>query len=266
MLKVLFIGDIVGRIGRRAIAKILPKIKKAEKPDLVIANAENSAHGTGITESVLKELKKAGIDWFTLGDHAFSRLKQAEECFKNDYPLLRPANFPPGVPGSGQRLITINNNTILLVNLIGRVFMDRDYDDPFREIDDILSNLAKKNISAIIVDIHAEATSEKVALKQYLNGKVSALLGSHTHVMTNDCAITSRGTAYITDIGMVGAADGIIGVGKENILRRFKTQIKFPHIIPEKGRAIFNAVMVTINPDTRQAKSIEPIIKYIDIK
>jgi calcineurin-like phosphoesterase len=143
--------------------------------------------------------------------------------------------------------------------------MKNDYDDPFREIDNILSNLAKKNISAIIVDIHAEATSEKVALKHYLDGRVSALLGTHTHIMTADSEITKKGTAYITDTGMVGAADGVIGVDKDNIIKAFKTQVKYPHVIPEKGRAIFNAVLLSIDEKTKKAKSIKPITKFVDV-
>ena len=264
-MKILFIGDIVGKIGRKTVTKILPKLKKEHSIDFVIANAENSAHGTGITETVIKELTSAGINYFTLGDHAFSRLKQVKECFEKNTNLLRPANFPPDLPGRGYRLATINSHSVLLINLIGRVFMDKDYDCPFRKIDEILSNLAKKNISAIIVDIHGEATSEKVALRHYLDGKISALVGTHTHVMTNDSQVTDKGTAYITDAGMVGAADSIIGVDKENILKSFLTQVKHPHVIPEKGKAIFNAVLISLNTKTKKANKIKPIIKFVDI-
>jgi len=231
----------------------------------VVANGENSAHGSGITENVVKELTEAGIDWITLGDHAFTRLKSMEDCFALGLPLIRPANFPPDLPGTGAKVITVGSGKILLINLIGRVFMSKDYDDPFRAIDLILSNLAKKNISAIIVDIHAEATSEKVALKHYLDGRVTALLGTHTHIMTADAQITDKGTAYITDTGMVGAADGVLGLEKEGIIKTFITQVKNPHVLPESGRCIFNAVLIIIDPKTKKAKSIEPIIKFVDI-
>jgi hypothetical protein len=266
MLKILFVGDISGRIGRQTVVKILPKMKKKGKIDLVIANAENSAHGSGVTESTIKELSAAGIDWFTTGDHAFKANKNFDVFDK--YPLLRPANFSIQAPGKGYALFEYKNNRILLINLIGRVFMAMDYEDPFTKLDEILANssLPKKNLSAIIVDIHGECTAEKVAMKYYADGRVSAVLGTHTHIMTADADITDQGTAYITDVGMTGAADGILGVEKEGIIKTFLTQIKNQHIIPEKGRAIFNAVLLTIDPASGRTKSINPILKYIDIK
>jgi len=262
MLKILFIGDIVGKIGRKAVAKILPALKQSLKPDLVIANAENLAHGKGLTESTLKEMMVAGIDWFTNGDHAFDN---NPELYQTNLPILRPANYAADVPGKGYNLIDIAGHKVLLINLIGRVFMPLNYDCPFRKFTEILTNLAKKNLSAIIVDIHAEATSEKLALGHYSDGKVSAVLGTHTHIMTADAKITEQGTAYLTDIGMVGLADGVIGVEKQGIIQSFLTQIKSPHIIPETGRAIFNAVLLTIDPKTKKAMFIKPIIKFINI-
>lgn len=265
-MKILFIGDIIGKIGRKAIAKILPKLKKEQKTDLVIANAENSAHGSGITENIIKELQEAGIDWMTTGDHAFAREKQSDVY--NKYPIIRPANFSEGVPGQGYAVITVGKKTILLINLIGRVYMKMDYDCPFRKLNEILANpaLSEKKLSAIIVDVHAETTSEKVALGHFADGRVTAVLGTHTHIMTADHKITDQGMAYITDVGMVGAADSCIGVDKENIIKTFLTQIKYSHVIPEKGEAIFNAVLITVNPKTAKAKSIKPIIKFINIK
>ena len=209
MLKILFIGDIVGKIGRKAVAEILPALKQELKPDLIMANAENLAHGKGTTEATLKEMMGLGIDWFTNGDHAFDN---NPEIFQNDLPIIRPANYSADVPGNGYALIKIKDFQILLINLIGRVFMSLDYDCPFRQVDQILTNLAKKNLSAIIVDIHAEATSEKVALGYYADGRVSAVIGTHTHVMTADRRISDQGTAYLTDVGMVGYNQGVIGV------------------------------------------------------
>lgn len=265
MLKIIHIGDINGKIGRKTVAKIVPKLKKELKPDLIIANAENAAHGSGVTEAVIKELLDAGIDYMTTGDHAFDRPTQLDIFEK--YPIIRPANFPPDNPGMGYALITKNDKKILLINLLGRVFMHMDYDCPFRKIDEILANssLPKDSLSAIIVDIHAEATSEKAALGHYLNGKVSAILGTHTHIMTADEKILSKGTAFITDVGMVGAYDSCLGVDFDNIIKTFLTQVKYQHNIPEKGLAIFNAVMVTVDSKNRQAKSIKPIIKTIKI-
>jgi 2',3'-cyclic-nucleotide 2'-phosphodiesterase len=264
MLNVLFIGDINGKIGRQAVAKILPKLKKSKKIDLVFANAENVAHGTGITEDTLKELTEAGVDYFTTGDHAFDKIKQVD-CYEK-FPIIRPANFPDGVPGQGYAILTKGKHKILFANLIGRVFMSLDYDCPFRKIDEILAMFAKKSLSAIIIDIHAEATSEKISLKHYLEGRASAVLGTHTHIMTADAEVSKKGTAYITDIGMVGFADGCIGIDKEGIIKTFLTQIKGIHTIPEKGRAIFNAVLINIDPKTQKAKTIKPIIKTINIE
>lgn len=266
MLNILFIGDISGKIGREAVKKILPGLKEKLKIDLVIANAENIAHGSGITEPTLKEVMGAGVDWFTCGDHAFDREKNLE-AYEN-LPVLRPANYSKDLPGQGHIVIKHKDKKILLVNLIGRVFMHMDYDCPFEKFDEILDklNLDKKNISAIIIDMHAEATSEKIAFGHYADGKISAMLGTHTHVMTADDKITDKGMAYISDVGMVGFADGCIGLEKENIIKTFKTQIKHRHVIPEQGKAIFNAVNLNIDTKTGKTIKIKPITKFVEIK
>ena len=264
MLNILLIGDINGKIGRKTVAKILPKLKKSKKIDLVIANADNIAHGTGVTENTLEELMNSGVDFFTNGDHAFDKLKQLD-CYEK-FPLIRGANFSSDTPGKGYNVVTIGKHKILIINLIGRVFIKGDYDCPFKKVDKILQTFAKKTLSAIIIDIHAEATSEKVSLKHYLDGRVSALLGTHTHIQTADSVITKKGMAYITDVGMVGAADGCLGVDKENVIKNFLTQMKYPHIIPEKGEAIFNAILLNVDPKSGKTKSIKPITKLINIK
>ena len=265
-MNILFIGDICGKIGRKAVAKVLPKLKKELKPDLVIANAENLAHGQGVTKKTLEEIFSAGVDWATGGDHSFSVQKQIEEIYNSDLPILRPANYSAAVPGRGYSVINVNGKKVLLISLIGRVFMRMDYDCPFGKLDEILDAYAVKNLSAIIVDIHAEATSEKIAISHFADGKASAVLGTHSHVMTADHEITPQGTARITDVGMAGFADGSLGLEKESIIKTFLTQIKYPHIIPEKGRAIFNAVFISIDPKTGKAKSIKPIIRFTEIK
>lgn len=256
MLKVLFIGDIVGKIGRETISKVLPKLKKEKKIDIVIANAENSAHGSGITERIIEELEKYGVDYFTMGDHALRRKNQAGLYALPN--IVRPANFPPGVSGHGYCLIPVKDKNILLINLIGRVFMRGDYDCPFRKLDEILANehLQTNNIFAIIIDIHAETTSEKVALMHYADGRVNAVLGTHTHVQTADEQTTDEGTAFITDVGMVGASDSSLGIAKEGTIRTFLTQIKETHVIPKTGKAIFNSVLLTISTKKTTIKSI----------
>ncbi len=264
-MKILFIGDIVGRIGRETVGKILPKLKKEKKIDLVIANAENSAHGSGITERIIEELEQYGVDCFTMGDHALRRKKQKGlYALKN---IVRPANFPPGAPGSGYTLFPVKNGNVLIINLIGRVFMKADYDCPFRKIDEILANvdLQEDNIFAIIIDIHAEATSEKVALKHYVNSRVSAILGTHTHVQTADSQITKEGTAFITDVGMVGASDSSLGIDKDGVINSFKSQIRETHVIPKSGPSIFSAVLLNIDTKTRKTKKIQNIIQNIII-
>jgi 2',3'-cyclic-nucleotide 2'-phosphodiesterase len=265
MLKILFIGDIVGRIGRLTLKKTVHKLKAKHKIDLVIANADNIAHGKGVTEATLKEVREAGVDYFTNGDHAFDC--NQFELYDNQ-PIIRPINFPLDVPGQGWTLINVRDKNILLINAIGRVFMKMDYDCPFIKTDEILANnlLAEKNLSAIIVDIHAEATSEKIAFKHYLDGRVSAVLGTHTHIPTADAQITRKGTAYLTDVGMVGYDDGCIGIDKEGIIKTFLTQIAYPHKVPEKGSSIFCGVLLTINPKNGKTEAIKQIIETINIK
>lgn len=246
-LKVLMFGDVCGKIGRKAVAKILPELKKKYNPDLVIANVENLAHGKGTTVKTLEEMTAAGVDFFTSGDHAFDKNEVNVILEERDSSLIRPANFPEGVPGKGEKVFEIGTKKVLVVNLLGRVFMKSQYDCPFKKTDEILEKYKDENLSAIIVDFHAEATSEKNALGFYLDGRVSTVLGTHTHIGTDDLRVLPQGTALITDIGMVGASDSILGVDKENILKNFLTQMPQVHEIPEEGLCTVNAVFVEIN-------------------
>jgi len=264
MLSILFIGEINGKIGRQAVQEILPELKKELQPDLVIANADNLAHGNGVSADTLKEMLSAGVDAFTGGDHCFGNTGWID-IYNSSLPLLRPANYSKNAPGRGQLILEKNGHKILLASLIGQIFMTMSHENPFVLADEILSNLANNNLSAIIIDIHGEATSEKIALGHFLDGRVSAVIGSHTHVMTADARISESGTALITDVGMTGYADGVIGVDKEGIIKTFLTQIKSTHVIPEAGRAIFNAVLLQIDPETKKTQSIKPITKYINI-
>ncbi len=263
-LKILFFGDVVGKIGRRAVAKILPQLRKKYDPDLVIANAENLAHGLGVTAKTLDELIEAGVDFCTSGDHIFDKKEVFEILEKKDL-LMRPANYPPGVPGVGAKLLEIGTKHVLVINLIGRVFFKNQYDCPFRRIDEILEEYKNINLSAIIIDFHAEATSEKNGLAHYLDGRVSAVLGTHTHIGTDDYQILPGGTAFVTDVGMVGAKDSIIGVEKKNIIKNFLTQIPQLHEIPEKGTCVVNAIYLEINPKTRKAVKIKKIREEVEI-
>lgn len=266
MITILFIGDIVGSIGRKAIAGLVPDLKKEFSIDLVIANGENSAHGKGISEKTVQELLSSGIDWITTGDHCFDQSSSLATCFNNDQPVLRPANFSSKAPGRGYAIIPTSQGEVLLINLVGRTFMSRDFDSPFEKYQEISQIFTDKKFSAIIIDIHAEATSEKIAFRHFVEGSVSALIGTHTHVQTADHCITPLGTGYITDVGMTGYADGIIGVEKEPVLHSFLTQIKQPQQLPDTGNAILNGVIISIDPATARCHSIQPIQRFISIQ
>lgn len=264
-MNILFVGDINGKIGRKTAVKIIPKLRKAKKIDLVIANAENCAHGSGVTEKTLTELQKAKIDFFTTGDHALKRTKQFS-VYQN-FPIIRPANYSQDAPGKGFSIIEIKGKKIVVINLIGRVFMKMDYDCPFHKINAILANLPlpKKKIFAIIIDIHAETTSEKISMREFLDGRVTAVLGTHTHVQTADAEISKKHTAYITDVGMTGFRDGSLGLAFKGIIETFLTQIKHNHEIPETGRAMLNGAIIKLNDKTGTAEEIKNINKFTTI-
>lgn len=261
-MTILFFGDITGKMGREAIKKYLPKLKQTYQPDLIIANGENLAHGLGLTAKTLEEMLEAGIDFFTSGNHVWDK-KDIYQIFSDNKlkdKLIRPSNYPPGAPGEGYKIIQINAYSLLVINLVGRVFFSENFDCPFRSLDDILGKTQRKKIDGIIVDFHAEATSEKEAMGWYADGRVSAVVGTHTHVQTADEKILSRGTAYISDMGMVGPSDSVIGAEKESIIKMFLSQISQP-IEPsaETGPYIINGVIIEINPKTKLAKSIKRI-------
>jgi metallophosphoesterase (TIGR00282 family) len=248
---ILAIGDVIGRPGRIAVKTLLPTLRQQYGLDLVIVNAENIAGGIGVTPDTAGELIGAGVDVLTSGNHIWAQ-KEILPYLDSEMPILRPLNYPPGIPGRGY----ITKRKVLIVNLIGRTFMS-NYDCPFRAMDKLLAELEHKP-PVIIVDFHAEATSEKVAMGRYLDGRVSAVLGTHTHVGTIDAQLLPQGTAYVTDIGMTGPIDSIIGDDIDKVLQRFLT------IIPNrlsvgKGKTTFNAILVRIDDKSGKATSIERI-------
>ncbi|MFH1825792.1 MAG: TIGR00282 family metallophosphoesterase [bacterium] len=256
LFKILFIGDIIGKLGRKVCAEVLPGLKKELSPDLIVANGENSAHGYGITEKIYQELLALGIDALTMGNHIWDKKELLKDIDK--YPMLvRPANYPAGVPGKDHLIIEKNGAKVALTNVSGRTFMN-PLDCPFQAMEKLVPALLQQ-AKIVIVDIHAEATSEKCALGWFLDGKVSAVVGTHTHVQTADERILPVGTAYISDIGMVGARDSIIGMKKEPILKRFVTQIPERFEPTEEGPGIFNAVLISINPVSGMAKEIKRV-------
>jgi metallophosphoesterase (TIGR00282 family) len=251
---ILAIGDIVGRPGRMAISQLLPALRQQYKLDLVIANAENVAGGVGLTPDTARELLSDGVDVLTSGNHIWAQ-KEIIPYLDGELPILRPLNYPPGVPGKGY--LTIGR--VAVVNLIGRTFIG-DFDCPFRAMDQLLARLEPK---IIIVDFHAEATSEKVALGRYLDGRVSAVLGTHTHVGTIDTQLLPHGTAYVSDIGMSGPIDSVIGDDTDSVLQRFLTQMPH-HLSVGKGRTVLNAILVGVDDDTGRATSIERIQREVE--
>ncbi|MFC1981345.1 TIGR00282 family metallophosphoesterase [Chloroflexota bacterium] len=253
---ILVIGDIVGQPGRRSVQKFLPDLRRQRGLDMVIANAENAAGGFGLTFNTAWELLNNGIDVLTSGNHIWAQ-KEIIPYLDGEMPILRPLNYPPGVPGKGY---VITGQT-MVVNLIGRTFIG-NFDCPFRAMDMLLTELEHKP-PIIIVDFHAEATSEKMALGRYLDGRVSAVLGTHTHVGTIDAQVLPRGTAYVTDIGMAGPIDSVIGDDSEAVLLRFLTAM--PHRLSVgKGKPVFNAIMVEVDEESGRAMSIERICQEVD--
>lgn len=258
-LSILFLGDIVGRVGRKGAAQVLTHWKAQLQPDLIIANAENIAHGKGITRATIEELRAAGIQAFTSGNHVFKKPEIYDFIEDPKMYITRPANYPAGVAGSGATLVSTPKGDVLLINLMGRVFMHEILDCPFQAVNRVLAEYKKKPHVATFVDMHAEATSEKVALGLYLDGQVSAVVGTHTHIPTSDHEVLPGGTAYITDVGMCGVKGGVLGVDKENVIHAFLTQEPVRHDIPDTGVSVVNAVLITIDELTGKAVSIRQL-------
>lgn len=256
-MRILVLGDVVGEPGRRLVETFLPELRRELQVDFVIVNGENAAHGHGITERIARQwLDELGVDVITTGNHAFD-VKEIVAYFQKEPRLLRPANYPPGTPGSGYvKLHTPSGQEILVINLMGRVHMP-PCDDPFRCADAIL---AKERADLVIVDLHAEATSEAQAMGYYLEGRAAAVLGSHTHVPTLDTKILPGSTAYVTDIGMVGPYDGVIGMKKEASLSRF-LKAKGDRFEVSEGDLQLHGVLVVT--EGKKAISIERVLRRL---
>lgn len=257
-VKLLFIGDIVGRPGRSAVAALVPQLRAELGLDLVIANAENAAGGFGLTGPTVQQIIDAGVDLITTGNHVFAK-KEAYDVLQTNERILRPANYPPGAPGRGSAVVSAADGTpVGVLNIMGRVFM-QPLDCPFRVAQREIEVLAEQ-AAAIVVDIHAEATSEKCAFARYFDGRVSAVIGTHTHVQTADEHILPAGTAFITDAGMTGPDDSVIGVGAEEVIGRFLTQMPTRFRVPD-AEATLRGVTVAINPSTGRAESIRRVVE-----
>jgi 2',3'-cyclic-nucleotide 2'-phosphodiesterase len=256
-MNILFIGDVVGSMGRDMIDEYLPKLKEKFHPHITIINGENAAGGRGITEKIYRGFLEAGAQVVTLGNHTWDNREIYEFIDEAKY-LVRPANFPENNPGKGIVYIKMNQHEIAVINLQGRIFLPPS-DDPFKKADELVQE-AKKRTDLIFVDFHGEATSEKQAMGWYLDGKVSAVVGTHTHVQTADNRILPNGTAYLSDVGMTGPYDGILGMDREVVLRRFMTNMPARFEVPKAGRAQLSAVSIDVDIKTGLAKKIERIL------
>lgn len=253
-MKVAFFGDIVGKTGRMALEAGI-KMVQAEGADFIIANGENVAGGIGITPETAMQMLGLGVSVVTTGNHVWNKREMAERISEIEG-VIRPANYPPGVPGKGYAVVKSNSFSLAVINLQGRVFMGGN-DCPFRKADEMIAAVGS-GADAIIIDFHAEATSEKVALGNYLDGRVSAVLGTHTHVQTADERILPNGTAYITDVGMCGPYDSIIGMASETVIPRFLNGMPTKFEVG-RGSPIINGVMIEIDHSTGRARAIERI-------
>ena len=260
-MKILLIGDIVGRPGRVIVEREVVRLREELALDAVIANCENAAGGAGITPPIADELFRAGVDVLTSGNHVW-RKREAFELLKLDHRVIRPANYPDGAPGTGSTVVeALNGQKIGVLNVMGRVFME-PLDCPFRTAERELARL-RLVTSVIIVDMHAEATSEKVAMGWFLDGKVSCVFGTHTHIPTADERILPQGTGFITDVGMTGPYDSVIGRRVDQILQRFLSSLPMKSEVAE-GNIQLRGLVVDVNPKTGKALSVERITRTID--
>jgi 2',3'-cyclic-nucleotide 2'-phosphodiesterase len=255
---ILAIGDVIGKPGRETVRKVLPELRQQFKVNLVIANGENAAGGMGLTLSTARELLDSGVDVLTSGNHIWDQ-KEIIPYLDGNLPVVRPYNYPPGVPGRGCYF----KDHVAVISLIGRTFIN-NYDCPFRAMDSLLAGF-RNNYPVIIVDFHAEATSEKVALGRYLDGRVSAVVGTHTHVGTIDARVFPKGTAHVTDIGMVGPMESIIGDDIQTVIHRFLTVMPHRLAVATGNKNIFNSVLIKVDDKSGQALSIERVDREVDV-
>ena len=255
------VGDVTGRSGRRAFVNHTQKLKSEKNIDVVIVNGENIAHGKGISQSTFMEILSGGADVVTSGNHIWDN-KDVFKIIDREPFLIRPANYPEDVPGKGYCIYPYRAKNIGVMNLSGRTFMP-PIDCPFMKASEILREL-KKNCDVIVLDFHAEATSEKMAMGYYLDGEVSAVVGTHTHVQTADEKILPKGTAYITDLGMVGVKDSILGVDPEPVLKKFLTGMPTKFEITERSACIYCGLLITIDDKTNKVIEVERIFDHVD--
>ena len=259
-MKILFLGDVVGRAGRRALTERLPRLREDWKADFVVVNGENATAGMGLSTAHAKDFLAAGVDVITLGDHAFDQKDMLGFC-EQEPRIIRPLNYAKGAPGAGARLFSdTRGRKVLVAQVLGQVFMKRAFDDPFGTIDAALKPYPLGGqAQAILVDVHCEATSEKMAMGQFLDGRASVVIGTHTHVPTSDAMILPGGTAYQTDAGMCGDYHSVIGMDKAEPLRRFVTGMAKNRFTPARGEATLSGLLVETDDATGKATRVQAI-------
>jgi metallophosphoesterase (TIGR00282 family) len=257
-MRLLFLGDVVGRAGRDAVARHLPGLRERLALDFVVANGENVAHGFGITERTARDLYEAGVDCITTGNHVWDQ-REIVATIDADPRLLRPINFPRGTPGRGIGVFTVGRRRVVVVNVMARLFMD-PLDDPFAAVDSVLATQRLgAGVDAILVDVHGEASSEKMALGHFCDGRASIVVGSHSHVPTADAQVLPGGTAYQTDAGMCGDYDSVIGMKKEAAVQRFVRKMPGERLSPAEGEGTMCGVFVELDPGTGRALRVDPV-------
>ena len=260
-MKILMVGDVVGKPGRAILRRLLPELRRELSVDFVTVNGENAAAGFGLTEKIAEEIFDAGANVITGGNHTFDQ-RDFIPALDGEWPVLRPANYPDGTPGRGVARV----GNIAVLNLQGRVFMPEGLDSPFKVVDRLLAELEADPPFVTVVDFHTEATSEQAALGWYLDGRVSAVVGTHTHVPTADTKLLPRGTAFVTDLGMTGPVNSVIGSKVEDVLGRFLTAMpRRLNVADEPGPAQFNSVLIDIDERSGLANSIERVDRTIEV-
>ncbi len=261
-LTFLIFGDLFGKVGRALMTQHCARLQKKYKPDFTIANSENLTHGSGISNTTINEMMDAGIDFFTGGNHSLDNHNGQQTLAIPGIPVIRPANIAKSAPGDGYRLVQVNGHNVLIINLLGTLFMPKSYANPFAMIDTILEAFRDIELAAVILDFHAETTAEKMAMGMHLDGKVSLVFGTHTHVPTADERILEGGTGYITDIGFNGPLHSVIGLNPQSTIHNFTHTTKQKNRIVESGPGMLNAILVTIDSRTRACTDITRITEY----
>lgn len=259
-MRCLFLGDVMGRAGRAAISEHLPRLRDEWKLDFVVVNGENATNGMGLSGDHAKGLLDAGADCLTLGDHAFDQ-RDMLQFIEQEQRVIRPVNFAKGAPGRGHRLFTARNGRkVLVVQVLGQVFMKRPFDDPFSAVEPVLKSHPRGGLAdAIIVDVHCEATSEKMAMGHYCDGRASLVVGTHTHVPTADAQVLPGGTGFMSDAGMCGDYNSVIGMDKAEPMRRFITGMPKARFTPAAGEATLSGIFVDTDDRTGEAKSVRMV-------